>query len=109
MHSPRSCAKLVMKQDTEASSPEFLLSTCCDFPLTKPQILCLLVKPYMHEPKPLHCRLLWAGLGMDKETLSSNLFYLQESAVVHARVFKVYVWMYICVFTEGAQEYLLKI
>lgn len=46
---------------------------------------------------------------MDKETLSSNLFYLQESAVVHARVFKVYVWMYICVFTEGAQEYLLKI
>lgn len=46
---------------------------------------------------------------MDKETLSSNLFYLQESAVVRARGFKVYVWMCMCVFTEGAQEYLLKI
>lgn len=63
-----------MEQEAEANAPEFLLSTCCGFPLSKPQgFLCLLVKPHMHEAKPLlRYRLLWAGLRTDKGTFVSG-------------------------------------
>lgn len=109
---PRLCSKLLMEQEIEASSPEFLLGTRCVFPLTKPQVLCLLVKPYMHEPKPLlvYCRLLWTGLRMDKDFLLQYFVLLRELAAVPAYVdvLTVYVWMCTCVFAEGVEEYLLK-
>lgn len=37
---PRLCSKLMVEQEIEASCPECLLSTCCVFSLTKPQIIC---------------------------------------------------------------------
>lgn len=70
-----------MEQEAEANAPEFLLSTCCGFPLSEPQSFsCLLVKPHMHEAKLLlHYRLLWTGLRMDKGTFISSTVHCYGS------------------------------
>lgn len=101
-----------MEQETEA-----LLNSCSAsavfFPRTKPQILCLLVKPYVHEPKPLLLyRLLWTGLGVDKETCFSSTLLRELAATcwcTYCVCMEVHVWHEEGQrITEGMEEYLLK-